>query len=73
MYQPIMTTFIMVGLSIEVILFLISQYRLGKHLRAPHNRHWDRDYEILKQDNKDCATNMLLTIAIALISILIIK
>lgn len=73
MYQPIIATITMMGISIEVILFLISQYRLGKHLRAPHNRHWDRDYEILKQDNKDCATNMLITIALALVSILIIK
>lgn len=70
MYRTIILTFMATISMVEVILYFLSERRLRNHLQAPRNRHWEQEHELLKQDNKECASAMLIVFAIELLAIL---
>lgn len=70
MYRTIILTFMATISMVEVILYFLSERKLRKHLEAPRNRHWEQEHELLKQDNKECASAMLIVFVIELLTIL---
>lgn len=55
----------------QVILYARAESRLRKHILSERNRHWQQEKEILELDVRECATCMLISLAISIISILI--
>ena len=55
----------------QVILYARAESRLRKHILSEQNRHWQQEKEALELDVRECATCMLISLAIGIISILI--
>lgn len=70
MYKTIILAFMAIASMAEVILYFISERKLRKHLQAPRNRHWEQEHELLKQNNKECASAMLIVFVIDFLAIL---
>ena len=70
MYKTIALTAMSVACLIQMLLYFASERRLRKHLQAPRNRHWEQEHELLKHDNKECASAMLMTFFFALLAVL---
>ena len=63
---------IMAILSIaQVILYARAESRLRKHILAEQNRHWQQKKEALELDVRECATCMLISLTMSILSILI--
>lgn len=70
MYRTIILTAMATVALVEVILYFVSERRLRKHLQAPRNRHWEQEHELLKHDNKECASAMLIAFVLEFLTIL---
>ena len=55
----------------QVILYARAESRLRKHILSEQNRHWQQEKEALESDVRECATCMLISLAIGIIATLI--